>query len=110
MNSLNYLYIRTCDRVLIGNCLGLRDLGAVRGIKNFTVSSSDNVSKDLEGVTQILLGKIPKTPHHFPNKSVNTLTLRYKKDVYTSEIRINFLNNFLFIFLVIHILFVGWIV
>ncbi len=61
----DFSVLRTCDRVVIGSCSGLQDLSALRGIKDLTVFSSQNL--DLEGVTNLTsLGKISELPHHFP--------------------------------------------
>ncbi len=69
----DFSVLRTCDKVVIGNCSGLQDLSALRGIKDLTVFSSQHI--DMEGVTNLtLLGKISEPPYHFPH-SVKRLNL-----------------------------------
>ncbi len=70
----DFSVLRTCDKVIIERCSGLRDLRPLRSLKDFSFSSSDNLPKDLEGVTNLTIPKIPKTPYYFP-KSVTQLKL-----------------------------------
>ena len=70
----DFSVLRTCDKVVIERCSGLKDLHPLRGIKDFTFSPSDNLPKDLEGVTKLTIPKIPKMPYYFP-ESVQQLKL-----------------------------------
>ncbi len=53
--------LRHCDKVIIRDCQGFEDISQVRGVKKFTFSPADvnNIPEDLEGVTHLLLRKVP---------------------------------------------------
>ncbi len=70
----DFSVLRTCDRIVIGDCSGLNDLNSLRGIKDLSVFSSHHI-EDMEGVTNLtLFGNLPKLPYTFP-KSVKRLNL-----------------------------------
>lgn len=57
----DFSILRYCDKVTIRNCQGFQSVDQVRGVKDliFSPFDADNLPKDMEGVTSLILVKLP---------------------------------------------------
>ncbi len=58
----DFSMLRHCDKVIIYNCNGFQDVNQLRGVKDliFAPADVDNLPKDMEGVTCLILNQEPK--------------------------------------------------